>query len=86
MKKKSRLDIAKRVNDYKTKHVEGFTNTEMCDLLAQFSKGVKERFLDALGAHTCKNIGGESLTYHHDIVKALQVAVENRKLHWLEWD
>jgi hypothetical protein len=77
--------IKEIVNNYKTKNKEGFTRTEIEDLLEQLN--VNERkFNKALGIITCLVINGESITFRTDIIQGILCAVENREQNSLDWD
>jgi len=74
------------VYNYKTKNKEGFIHTEVLEILKLFPTTNKDKFFDALRGITCMMIGGEIVTYHCDIVTALNCGLENRNVTLSEWD
>ena len=78
--------LEKFVYGYKTKNEQGFTHSEILTILKLFPTVKKEKFFDALNGITCMIIGGEIVTYHCDIVTALNCGLENRNITLSEWD
>jgi mannose-6-phosphate isomerase class I len=79
-------NIEELVNNYPTKHKEGFVKEEIEELLKQFPDIHKDKFDDALCGITCMVINGELVIYHCDIIHALYCGLENRDLKISEWD
>ena len=73
------------VYDYPTKHVQGFLGSEIMTILENYGID-NEKFFTALGVNTCMIIGGQSITYHCDILKGLRCVLENREQTFEEWD
>jgi hypothetical protein len=78
--------IEQKVLNYKTKHEEGFMDSEVEELLKEFPEINMEMFNEALWGNTCMVIDEKIINYHCDIIKALRCGVENRKLRFEEWD
>jgi hypothetical protein len=73
------------VNNYPTKHQEGFTPYEMNALVEELSLD-KETFHDKLGINTGMIIDGDFITYHCDVYKGAICTIENRDQRLEEWD
>ena len=73
------------VYNYNTKYKNGFTKTEIDNLLEELNIN-ERRFNKALGVNTCMLIDGEAITYHTDVLKGVVCAIENREQNSLEWD
>jgi hypothetical protein len=80
------MNIPERVSKYKTKHKEGFIQSEIDDLLKEFPAIDMVKFQNALTGITCMIIDDETIIYHHDIEKALICGIEKRNLHFYERD
>jgi len=78
-------NVEEFVYDYPTKHVQGFMGSEIMTIL-EGCEIDKDKFFDALGVNTCMVIGGETITYHCDILKGLRCVIENREQTFEEWD
>lgn len=78
-------NVEKIVNNFPTKHKIGFTGGEIIELMIKYNIDLNV-FLDKLGVNTVSVIGGESITYHHDIIKGLRCVIENREQTLEEWD
>lgn len=78
-------NIEKIVDKFPTKNKEGFTRTEMEELVKQVGVD-KRKFNKALGVNTCIIIGGEVITYHSDIISALRQVITNKPQNPAEWD
>ena len=74
------------VYNYKTKHKYGFTHKEIEDVLKGFPNINLDKFYEALQGNTCMVIGNEVITYHCDLLLALECGVENRDVESHEWD
>ena len=75
------------VYKYPTKHSEGFTNTEIKELLEKYYPEVTiEKLFEKIGVHTGYFKDGESITYHHDVDLGIRLVLENREMKQYEWD
>ena len=85
--KKEGFNIDKFVLGYKTKHAQGFTDSELKAIKEEFPFEFNEdKFNNALMGITCMVIDDESVVYHCDIITAFYCGVENRGMKWYEWD
>jgi hypothetical protein len=80
------MELNEKVNGYKTKYNEGFTQSEIDELLKDYPNINMDKFNKALHGVTAMDIEGEMVIYHCDILKALQCGIENRDLYIHEWD
>ena len=85
MKKLNTKNITKIINNYPTKHKEGFTEEELNSLIKEYNLD-SEKFYTSLGINTCIIKEGEVLTYHYDIETTLHSMLENRDKYPWEWD
>ena len=76
--------LQKKIFNYKTKHVEGFIQSEIEQLLEELNIN-ERRFKKGLGINTCMMRDGEIIVYHTDILKGVVCAIENREQNSLEW-
>lgn len=74
------------VYGYKTKHEEGFVQSEIDELLKNYPEIDMKRFNDALMGITCMLREKDVIVYHCDIEKALYCGLQNRRLSIYEWD
>lgn len=74
------------VYSWPTKYYEGFTDSEIKELLAKFPDIHKDKFDKALIGNTCVVVDSMVISYHCDILKALRCGIENRNLTMFEWD
>ena len=79
-------EIQDKVYTYKTKHKEGFLQTEIDTLLIDYPDINMDMFNDALMGNTCMVKDGKIVQYHCDIYKAIICGIENRGLTANEWD
>ena len=79
-------EIQDKVYTYKTKHKEGFLQTEIDTLLIDYPDINMDKFNDALMGNTCMVKDGKIVQYHCDIYKAIICGIENRGLTVNEWD
>lgn len=75
-----------KIIEFKTKNKEGFTKSEIQELLKQFPNINKEKFDNALTGITCMMKDGEIIIYHCDIELAIRCGLQNRNPTNLEWD
>ena len=78
-------NIPKIVNNYPTKHKEGFTDKEINSLIKEYDLDPK-KFYEKLGVNTSMAIEDEIITYHCDIELALRCVFEDRNKRPGEWD
>jgi hypothetical protein len=72
------MTITESVYSFKTKHPQGFTESEIEELLKQFP--VSMIWLQRYLFHDTKmEIDGETITYHCDIDRALNVGMRTPK-------
>lgn len=74
------------VYNFPTKNKEGFTNSEIDELLSKFDNLNVSKFQDALRGVTCMVIDNEIVIYHCDILTALYCGLENRDMYSYEMD
>lgn len=79
-------EIQDKIYSYKTKHKEGFLQTEVDTLLIDYPDINMDKFNDALMGNTCMLKDGKIVQYHCDIYKAIICGIENRGLTLNEWD
>jgi hypothetical protein len=79
-------DIATLINDFKTKHKQGFTKLEIQILLKKITKISYLDFSRNLARVTCMIINDEVITYKHDLRKAVMMCINKRELEPGEWD
>lgn len=79
-------EIQDKIYSYKTKHKEGFLQTEIDKLLIDYPYINMDMFNDALMGNTCMVKDGKIVQYHCDIYKAIICGIENRGLTLNEWD
>lgn len=80
------MKIRDVVYGYKTKHEEGFVQSEIDELLKNYPEIDMKRFNDALMGITCMLREKDVIVYHCDIEKALYCGLQNRSLSIYEWD
>jgi hypothetical protein len=78
-------DVQKLIEEYPTKHKEGFIGSEIITIINKYGIS-SDAFFDALGVNTCMIIDGDMITYHCDIITALYCVLEDRDKHLWEWD
>lgn len=74
------------VYNYKTKHKEGFTGSELEEVKSLFKNLAIDKFNNAMNGNTCMMIDGEIINYHCDVLTALSCGIENRDVKWYEFD
>jgi hypothetical protein len=70
------MDIRKIISEYSTKHIYGFTNKEISTLLEKYDVD-QTTFNKELGTNTCMIIDDEVITYHTDIIRAINKVKNN---------
>lgn len=73
------------VYNYPTKYEFGFIRSEMEQLIVKLNLD-HLKFNENLGINTCMMIDNEVITYHCDILLAVNLTIENRKAKGHEWD
>jgi hypothetical protein len=87
MKINNHKSIRELVYSYPTQDKMGFTQTELDDLLINFTNINMEKFNDSLNFITCTlNENGECVIYHHDILKGLYFGLSNKQPRFLDFD
>ena len=71
---------------FETKYKEGFTDSEIEELLKQYPNINREKFNNALMGITCMMIDKELIIYKSDVELALKCGLDNRDVRWYEWD
>jgi len=72
------MTITERVNTYPTKHKEGFTPSEIDELLKEYPKVNMKKFNEALSGVTGMMIDGEFVTFHCDVELAIKRSVKKK--------
>jgi|LakMenEpi03Aug12_release.lakeMendotaPanAssembly.Ray.scaffolds.fasta_scaffold00340_6 hypothetical protein len=83
---KNKGNIQEKVYNYKTKHQEGFTQSELENLLLNYPNINMDKFDDAMRGCTCMLKDNEIIMYHCDIARAITCGIENRNLRSYEFD
>jgi len=78
--------IRDKIYNFKTKHEEGFIQSEIDVLLKGYPDIDMDKFHNALMGITCMIRDEETIIYHCDIEKALYCGIEGRDLYSWEWD
>ena len=68
------------VFNYPTKYKEGFTNDEIKQLFANFPQINMEKVENAFMGNTCKVKDGLIISYHCDVLLALNCGLESTNL------
>lgn len=74
------------VYKYPTKNKEGFTNSEIEDVLKNFPNLNRDYFNTALKGTTCMMIEKEIITYHCDIENAIICGLKGTNVVGIKWD
>lgn len=80
------MTISERVNNYPTKHEEGFISSEIDELLKEYPNIDKEKFNEAINGVTGIIKGNEFITFHCDVELALKCGMEKRNVRGYEMD
>ena len=75
-----------KVYNFKTKHKQGFIQSEMKTLLEDYPGINMDKFNLAMTGNTCMVIDDEIINYHCDVLTALRCGIENRDMKWWEMD
>lgn len=79
------LKLYEKVYKFKTKHKEGFTSSEIEQLLDELGVTDKDRYAELLGVNTCMIIEEQVITFKNDIYYAMK-RYFNFYTSPLEWD
>lgn len=74
------------VYNYPTKNKEGFTYSEVEDVLKNFPNLNRDYFNNALRGTTCMMIEKEIITYHCDIENAIICGLKGTNVVGIKWD
>jgi len=86
-KEKLYREIDNIVDNYKTKHKEGFIQEEIIDIVKNYPNFNWDKFNDAMMGNTCMmSEDGEFINYHCDVRTGLLCGIENRNITLGEWD
>lgn len=81
------MNIREKIYNFKTKHKQGFIQSEVEALLKDYPEVDMKKFNNALMGNTCMmSDENEFIMYHCDIYKALICGIEKRDLKSHEWD
>jgi hypothetical protein len=72
------MTITERVNTYPTKYEEGFTPTEINELLKEYPNIDMKKFNEATSYLTGVMIDGEFITFHSDVEFAIKRSVKKK--------
>ena len=79
--------IEKIVRAFPTQNEEGFLDNEIDELLLKFPEINKGEIQKILGYHSCMiDKNGNFITYHQDIIKAIECCLNDRDIEFYEWD
>lgn len=81
-----KIDIPQIINSFPTKNKEGFTHSEILQLINQYPQINTRKFFGAIECVTAQNIDGEIVIYHQDIELAFTCGIENRDINSFEFD
>ena len=81
--KKSVFDI---VYNYPTKYREGFTNSEIEEVLKNFPNLNRKFYDNTLYGTTCMMIDNEMIVYHCDIENAIICGLRGTNIGGIKWD
>ncbi len=74
------MNTREKVTAFKTKHNNGFIQTEIDMLLKDYPDIDMDKFHMALLGVTCLEIDNETIFYHCDIIYAIRCGIENKSL------
>ena len=80
------MKIKDFINNYKTKYEFGFIEKEIQEVLKLYTNINEDKFYNALDNITCMILDDEIITYHCDIINALNCGIENRDININEFD
>ena len=83
------LRIVETVESFDTKYKEGFTSSEVEEVINYYKLNHdfnEEKYYKAMYGNTWMVIDGETITYHGDLILGLNCALKNRNVKPHEWD
>lgn len=83
---KSIQEAYEYVDNYNRKHKQGFTYSELIDVLSNIEGISMPHVEDAMTGNTGMVIDGDFISYTCDVKKAIQCGLEKRQLNVEEWD
>ncbi len=75
-----------RVYEFPKKNREGFTSSELAELLKEFPEIDMGKYNDAMLGNTCPYIDGEVVYYTFDVAVAISCGISKRDLTEEEFD
>jgi len=85
-KQKLYKEIDDKVDNYKTKHKEGFLEEEIRDIIKDYPNFNMDKYDDAMMGNTCLMKEGKYVIYHCDVRTALLCGIEDRDQTFFEFD
>lgn len=79
-------NITEILDNFNTKHKQGFTQEDIIRLLEQFPSITLEKFNEKMGIVTVLEVDGEIVYFRGDVELILRLILENRDIHPYEWD
>lgn len=79
-------NITEILDNFNTKHKQGFTQEDIIRLLEQFPDITLEKFNEKMGIVTVLEVDGEIVYFRGDVELILRLILENRDIHPYEWD
>jgi hypothetical protein len=80
------MTLSEKINNYPTKHKEGFIKSELDELLKDYPNIDMNKFNEAMMGNTCMVKEGQVVMYHCDIELALRCGIEKRGIRGYEMD
>ena len=80
------MTLSEKINNYPTKHKEGFIKSELDELLKDYPNIDMNKFNEAMMGNTCMVKEGQVVMYHFDIELALRCGIEKRGMRGYEMD
>lgn len=83
----TRKELDNYISNFPTKYEQGFTESEIYQVIEDFPPITYNEFFRTLGVNTVMVIGGETLRYHTDIERTLCKCVLGKEsVNWWEED
>lgn len=79
-------NITEILDNFNTKHKQGFTQEDIIRLLEQFPGITLEKFNEKMGIVTVLEVDDEIVYFRGDVELILRLILENRDIHPYEWD
>ena len=81
------MDINKFIYGFKTRFDEGFTPEEVQEVLDKVKNEIDlSKFNEVMMCNTCIIKEDIPLIFHCDLITGLRCGIENRDIHWWEFD